>query len=230
MKELPHTKKYYPRAHRIGFLTQLFRITIQGLCISAIVFYNLVQKEGIPNPKYLTSIGLYTTMLTALVGIFQWAIKEKQDHILTKIYGHMYTTNFSILFQITVFYWVFLEKEYNYHSMVAHGVLGAMIYIPFLYEIDPVLKQHIITVTIVAFTYLGFNLTYVLTGGDPIYSIMTWEDHMSYVYALGAFFLQMVGFQIGFGLYNQQLKCLKKINKSSLLSCETNQHSKSLLK
>jgi multisubunit Na+/H+ antiporter MnhE subunit len=46
----------------------------------------------------------------------------------------MYVTNFSLLFLITIFYWVFLDHQFTYYSIGCHAVLGAVIYLPFIYE------------------------------------------------------------------------------------------------
>jgi multisubunit Na+/H+ antiporter MnhE subunit len=54
--------------------------------------------------------------------------------MLVSTYGNMYVTNFSLLFLITIFYWAFLDKEYTYYSIGCHAVLGAVIYLPFIYE------------------------------------------------------------------------------------------------
>ena len=54
--------------------------------------------------------------------------------MVESIYGNLYVTNFSLLFLITIFYWVFLEHNYTYYSIGCHAVLGAVIYLPFIYE------------------------------------------------------------------------------------------------
>jgi hypothetical protein len=64
--------------------------------------------------------------------------------MLVSVYGNLYVTNFSLLTLITIFYWAFLEHEYSYWSIGCHAVLGALIFIPFIYEWIEVRQKHLV--------------------------------------------------------------------------------------
>ena len=118
--------------------------------------------------------------------------------MVESIYGNLYVTNFSLLFLITIFYWVFLEHNYTYYSIGCHAVLGAVIYLPFIYEWIEVRAKNLIQLSIVAITYQIFNVIYVKSSGKTIYSILDWETGTSVAYAALALVLVFFGYCLGY--------------------------------
>ena len=117
-----HFQSYYGKIPE--WISFIYRCVILIYALS-IMIYVRIDTHHIMNPKMLTNIGCYWTILTMIVGIVQYVVcKKDENRYITNAYYQMYVANFSVLFLITIFYWSWLAKSYDYHSLGCHAILG----------------------------------------------------------------------------------------------------------
>ena len=72
-----------------------------------------------------------------------------------------------------------------------------MIYIPFLWEYIVIPFWTGVIPLVLGISYAIANYAIVKSTDEPVYSLLTWEDAKSYVYAIGCIILLIIGFVLG---------------------------------
>lgn len=158
---------------------------------------------------YLTTWGVFITMITRVFALIQYFGKFNDKSIVTQIQCLLQSLNFALEGTIFLFYWAVLAKTDTYItggnpyrftiSIFNHALCFVLTIIPVALERNDFKQIYfLLGVIAVALIYSIFMVIYRFASGQPIYNVMTFDNVTSWIYLLVAWLLTYIWFYAGF--------------------------------
>lgn len=202
------------------WLTPAYRIVL-FLYVQSLPISNASSGNSYFDPQYLTHWGVIFTQIYSTLGIifyfmqyFWLSDSQKRNSWWVTAFDIIYCLCYSTVLTVFILYWAFLRDDWSYFSIGAHLVLALLIYLPFLWEYIVLRIWNLFIVLAFGICYGAGNLIYVKSGNPPSYSILPWDNVMSWVYLALALVLIVGAFLLGwwFGKIIKRSERLTEIN------------------